>query len=134
MTITHLPMARPVDVLRLPAAGALTPAELDAALVALSLDAGLAPDLQPFVHAVIRAEHAVPVVLAEIEAVLARHPVRLADIHLSRPETTTINEPPPTTLAETSPEVLFLAAFRDTHGTDPDGRHLAAFRDALAEV
>ena len=134
MTITHLPMARPVDVLRLPAAGALTPAELDAALVDLSLDAGLAPDLQPFVHAVIRAEHAVPVVLAEIEAVLARHPVRLADIHLSRPETTTINEPPPTTLAETSPEVLFLAAFRDTHGIDPDGRHLAAFRDALAEV
>lgn len=133
-TITHLPMQRPVEVLRLPATGALIPAELDAALMSLSLDAGLSRDMQPFIHVVIRAEHNVPVVLAEVEAVLARHPVRLADLHLSRPETITIHEPLPATLADTSPEVLFLAAFRDTHGTDPDGRHLAAFRDALAEV
>ena len=123
-------VAAQTEIVGVPIAGA----EFAGALVALSLDAGLAQDLQPFVHVVIRAEHAVPVVLADVEAVLARHPVRLADIHLSRPETTTINEPPPATLAETSPEVLFLAAFRDAHGIDQDGRHLAAFRGALAEV
>ena len=134
ITTTHLALPRPVRMLRLPATGAMTPAELDVALMAQALDPGLPRDLQPFVYAVIHAAQAVPVVLAEVEVILARHPVRLAGLTLTRPEVTAALAPPPQTLAETTPEALFLAAFQTVHGIAPDPHHLAAFRDALAEV
>ena len=43
-------------------------------------------------------------------------------------------ETPPPNLADTSPEDLFLMAFNQSHGVNPDTAHLAAFRDALSEI
>lgn len=134
LTTTHLPLARPVRLLRLPQSGTLTAAGLEAALAAQSLDPGLPRDLQPFVHAAIQAEHAIGALLAEVEATLARHPVRVADLKLLGPGSSAAPAAPPASLAETTPEALFAAAFLELHGTDPGPDHRAAFRDAAAEV
>ena len=138
----HLPLPRRVQMLQLPQSGALTlPGALtlqglEAALLALGLDAELPRDLQPFVYLDLQLDHAVPVVLAELEALLARHPLRLAGVQLRRPEGTGVAMPEaePPGLADTAPEDLFRAAFLATHGQDPDLRHLAAFHDAMAGV
>ena len=132
MSHRHLPLPRPVPMLRLPKLGAMTPGELDSALTALALDPTLPRDLQPFVYASVQAQQAVPVVLAKVDAVLLRHPVRLAGLTLPRPEAAA--PAAPQTLAETTPEALFLTTFQTVHGIAPDALHLAAFRDALAEV
>ena len=78
-------------------------------------------------------QDATTMLAAEIETLMERTPARLAGLSIIRndqPE----GERPPATLAETSPEDLFLSAFAEVHGTPPDTHHLAAFRDALSEA
>lgn len=133
VTHRHIALPRPVPCLRLPASGAAPLPEVEAALAAQGFDPATPRDLQPFVHLSLTPDRPAPALLAEAEAMLDRYPVRLASLRVDRPDIAAPKVPPPS-LAETSPEDLFVAAFRQTHGLDPDARHLAAFRDVLAEV
>lgn len=136
LTHRHLPLPRPVSMLQLPASGALTLPDLEAALQALALDPGLPVAMQPFLYIDLHLDHAVPVLLAEMEALIARFPLRLAGVQLKRPDDakTPLPDADPPGLAETSPGDLFCTAFQQTHGSPPDPRHLAAFHDILAGV
>ena len=132
ITTTHLPLERPVPCLRIPETGALTPLALEAVLVGLGLDASLAKDRQPFAYVTLAPDGASPVVLSQAEEILDRYPLRCAGIRIERPTMTATMAPSPPSLAETTPEDLFTAAFEQFHGTQPNHGHLAAFRDAVA--
>lgn len=129
----HIPLPRPIAVLRFPATGAAPLEEVTAALTALNLDPEVAPDAQPFVYITLTADRPATSLLAEAEALIERNPVRLAGLSIARTELAAPTAPPPS-LAETSPEELFLIAFRQAHALEPDNRHIAAFRDAFSEV
>ena len=134
LTHRHIPLPRPVPCLRLPDRGAMALADLAAALAALPHDPALPRDLRPFVHVTLRPDRPATALMAEATALIDAAPVRLAGLRIDRPEAAALPDAPPPSLAETTPEALFLQAFAAAHGTDPDARHLAAFRDALAEV
>lgn len=95
-------------------------------------------DLAPLVQLVVAADRPVPALLAAVDAALAQHCLRLAGLRLERPASAEADLPTrqdaPRGLDETTPEALFRQAFREVHGVEPDHAHLAAFRDALAEV
>lgn len=129
----HIPLPRPVPVLRLPARGTAPLPEILAALEALPPGApGRAEG--PFLYLALSADRPVTEITAALEAALEALPLRLAGLTITRPETATPTAPPPQDLSRTTPEALFAMAFRDLHGCDPEPRHLGAFRDALSEV
>ncbi|MBL8573499.1 MAG: exonuclease SbcCD subunit D [Hyphomicrobiaceae bacterium] len=132
---THLELPRPVPFLRLPARGTLAVAEVEAALAGLDLSPDLPLDRRPFVHIVVGVDGPATGLLAEIEAIVERFPVRLA----SRPEfvrpaptETLAAAAPMRRLAEIDPVELFRAAFELRHGTPPGDAHEQAFRQLVA--
>ncbi|WP_031328333.1 exonuclease SbcCD subunit D [Rhodobacter capsulatus] len=129
----HIPLPRPVPMLRLPAQGTAPLPEILAALDRLAL-----PDCPraegPFLYLALRADRPVTEITAALDAALEALPLRLAGLTITRPETARPAAAPPQDLTRTTPEALFAAAFRDLHGTEPETRHLSAFRDALSEV
>jgi DNA repair protein SbcD/Mre11 len=133
-TITHRhhEIAWPAPVLRLPSHGVATLAELEAALA--TIPASDDPALRPLVYVELLAEDAPAVVMARAEALLRTAPVRPAGIRIHRPETKAAERPIQRSLRDTLPEDLFLDAYRKKHGTVPEDRHLAAFRDAMDGV
>lgn len=134
MAPRHIPLPRPVAMHRLPAAGAAPLAEVAAALRALNLSPDTPRGLQPFVYLSLLADRPVGQVAAEAEALVEALPLRLAGLSIVRPDAPTLPDAPPAGLAETTPEDLFVMAFRQAQGLDPEATHLAAFRDALSEV
>lgn len=129
----HIPLPRPVPVLRLPARGTAPLPEILAALEALPPGAPARAE-GPFLYLALSADRPVTEITAALEAALEALPLRLAGLTITRPETATATAPPPQDLSRTTPEALFAMAFRDLHGCDPEPRHLGAFRDALSEV
>ncbi|MCV2894509.1 exonuclease SbcCD subunit D [Lentibacter sp. XHP0401] len=129
----HIPLQRPIEVLRFPTTGAAPLQAVEAALSALNLDPEVPRDARPFVYITLTADRPASSLMAEAEALIERTPVRLAGLSIARTELAAPTAPPPT-LAETSPEDLFLTAFRQAHALDADPRHIAAFRDAFSEV
>ncbi|EGY02527.1 ATP-dependent dsDNA exonuclease [Nitrospirillum viridazoti Y2] len=127
---THRPLPRPIPCLQLPERGRMSVGDLDAALTALNLDASAPKDRHPFVWLRLLADRPVPNLLAEIETVLESHAVRRAGVRIEQTARAVSEAAPPVSLAETSPEELFVSVFQDMHGMPPDARHLAAFRDA----
>ena len=127
----HVSIERPAAFHRIPARGALDPAELEDAILALDLDPATDRDLQPFLYVTLEATGPASVVLSDAEKILAEHPVRPAMIRVMRSEETA--EPAsdlPGTLAEINPEDLFLGAFKRANQTEAEARHVTAFRDA----
>ena len=133
LTHRHIPIPRLVPNLRLPAKGAIPLADLPALLQGLALDAACPRDLQPFVSITLSADRPASQLKAEADALLDRHPVRVASLVIDRAVAALPDTPPPS-LAETTPEALFALAFHQAHGFDPAPVHLSAFRDALSEV
>ncbi len=133
-TITHRhhEIAWPAPVLRLPPSGVATLAELEAALATLPVSDD--PALRPLIYAELLAEDAPTVVMARAEALLRMAPVRTAGIRIHRLEAKAAESPILRSLRDTLPEDLFLDAYRKRHGTAPEDRHLAAFRDAMDGV
>lgn len=128
----HRDIPWPAPVLRLPANGVATLAELETALAAIpAVDD---PALRPLVYVELLAEDAPAVMMARAEALLRNAPVRPAGIRIHRPETKAAERPALRALRDTLPEDLFLDAYRKKHGTVPEDRHLAAFRDAMDGV
>ena len=101
--------------------------------LAVALPADTPREAQPFLYLALTADRPATLLAAEVHALMERTPARLAGRVITRicPQA---QAQPPATLAETSPEDLFVAAFGDLHGTPPDAHHLAAFRDALSEA
>lgn len=129
----HIPLPRPVAVLRLPSTGAAPLAELEAAIATLNLNPATAREAQPFLYLSLQPDRPAPVLVADAEALMDRTPARLAGLSIQRAEAALPDTPPPS-LAQTSPEDLFLIAFRAANTVDADPRHIAAFRDALSEI
>lgn len=130
----HIPLPRPVAMHRLPARGAEPLAEVATGLTALTLSPDTPRNAQPFVYLSILADRPMTQIRAEAEALIEALPLRLAGLSITRPEVAATSEAPPPSLSETSPEDLFITAFRQAHGQDPGGAHLSAFRDAMSEV
>ena len=129
----HIPLPRPVPHLRLPAKGAMPLSDLPALLASLSLNPETPHGLRPFVNVTLSADRPASQLKAEAEAVLDQYPVRVASLVIDRAITPLPDTPPPS-LNETTPEALFAQAFQHSHGFAPLAAHIAAFRDALAEV
>ena len=133
ITARHHDIPWPAPVLRLPAKGVASLAELEALLAALPMVEDV--PLRPLVYVELLAEDAPPVVMARAEALFRKAPVRPAGIRIHRPEAeATAPRPLPRSLRETIPEDLFREAYRKKHGAEPEERHLAAFRDAAEGV
>lgn len=132
----HIPMPRPVAMLRVPARGAARVEDAAAELATLALDPALPVELRPFLHLCLTADRPATALLAAADAMVADRPVRLASLQILRsaPQAPAGGSPLPPSLAEITPDRLFARAFRDAHGVDPDPQHLAAFRDALSGI
>ncbi|MCW3782900.1 exonuclease SbcCD subunit D [Defluviimonas salinarum] len=127
----HVAIPRPAAFHRLPASGAIGLGAFEEALAGLDLDPGLPKDLQPFVYATLQAEGPASVLLSEAERLLAEYPVRQGGIRIQRALEEGAAAQSLLTLDETNPEDLFVAAFRKVNGSDPEARHLSAFRDTI---
>ncbi|MEO8242760.1 MAG: exonuclease SbcCD subunit D [bacterium] len=126
----HIPVPRTVAHIRLPT----TPvANLPALLDALQLDPTTPEDLRPFLYIALTPDRPASQLKAEADALLATYPIRVASLTIDRQATALPDQPPPS-LSETTPEDLFLLAFQQTHNSAAEPAHLAAFRDAMAEV
>lgn len=130
----HIPLPRPVPMHRLPATGIAPLAEVASALNALDLKSETPREARPFIYLSLIADRPVTQIAAEAEALIEALPIRLAGLTIARSEAEGTPETPPPNLADTSPEDLFLMAFNQSHGVNPDTAHLAAFRDALSEI
>lgn len=134
LTPRHIPVPRPVAMLRLPASGSATLDDVAAELAALDLDPDTPREAQPFLYLSLLADRPASQIAAEADALTESLPLRLAGRAIIRPETVATPAAPAPSLAQTTPEELFLTAFRQAHGIEPAGDHLAAFRDALSEI
>lgn len=133
-TPQHIPLTRPVAMHRLPAKGLAPLPEILAALSTLDLDPTTPRAAQPFLYLSVLADRPANLIATELETLIDTLPVRLAGLSIARADAPALPDAPPPSLAETSPEDLFRAAFEHTHGIAPTGAHLAAFRDALSEI
>lgn len=129
----HISLARPVPMYRLPASGSAPLSEMLQELAKLSLSNDVPREFQPFIYLSLTADRPISVLTAEVEELMERTAARLAGLTIHREEVEALAVSPPT-LSETTPEDLFVSAFREANGTEPDARHLAAFRDALSEI
>ncbi|SEL89358.1 Exodeoxyribonuclease I subunit D [Roseivivax marinus] len=127
---THVPIARPAEMLRFPQRGTMTFAEFKAALDDLDLDPDTSSGLQPFVYVNLEATGPAAVLLGEAEKLLAAAPVRPAGIRVQRDAANEDAAPELQSLGDTNPEALFRPAFEKVNGTAPEDRHIAAFREA----
>lgn len=146
VTPRHLSLPRPVPVLRLPGAGsgaqALLIDELDAALATVLEQHVFTDDtpmgLRPFVYLEMQASDAASVIMTEAATRVKQAGLRLAGIRvrrgLSDPAAGATGSGAVTqTLADTTPEALFVAAYQKKNGIDPEDRHLAVFREAVTD-
>lgn len=128
VTHAHVEIERPAAFHRI---GDIEPAKLGEAIMALELEADLPRDLQPFVYVTLKATGPAAVVLQDAENLLAKFPVRPAAIRVIRPEIEAEETGQlPGTLADVTPESLFLPAFLQTNQIEAQDRHILAFRDA----
>lgn len=125
----HIKLPRRVPYLRLPKTGALTIAEIPAAVAALGIDPATKRGEQPFAHVVVRPEGPAPALSAEVQRLLEDHPVRCAGVKLDRPaapEGQPASEPAKR-LDECDPADLFDKAFTVAYGRAPSERQRALF-------
>lgn len=132
----HLPITPPAPVLRLPRSGALSLAALPEALAEVSYEPDTPMGLRPLVYLELEATDAAAVLMTDAAKLVQERGLRLAGMRVRRPKLADTAEPLAcaTTLSETTPEQLFLQAYEAKNGIPPEERHLAAFRDILAEV
>lgn len=132
----HIRLARPVPCIRLPESGGMALAALAPALETLGLDAATPMDSQPFVHIVVAPEGPIGGLEAEVERIVAEHPVRCAGVKILRPVSaaTEVATPALVPLAERTPLDLFEQVFEERFGEKPDAEHRAAFLELESEA
>lgn len=138
--IEHIPVARPVPFLRLPAGrGDIRLDTLGDHLKTLGLDPALPIERQPFLHVQLARDGVASGFRAEADRIAEAFPVRLVDVRLTplatRPgEDAAASQESFTRLAELEPEDLFRRAFERAHGTAPERAHLDVFHLMRAEA
>jgi DNA repair protein SbcD/Mre11 len=137
VTSEHIPIARPVAFLRLPASGDMRLTELGDHLQALDLQPDLPISQRPFVQVRLAREGLPPGFRDEIDRIAENFPVRVVDARVAplpeAPHEAVIADPL-VRLAERDPEDLFKLAFERAFGALPDAAHLDVFHRARAEV
>ncbi len=130
---SHIPIERPAEVLRLPASGTITLDDLPAALAGISYDADLPMGLRPLVYLEIAPTDAASVLMTDAARLVSARGLRLGGARVQRKVEADAPAPPAvSSLRETDPETLFVQAYKNRNGIDPDARHLNAFRDIVA--
>lgn len=137
MRTEHIPIARPVPFLRLPARGDMRLDEVADRLAALALPSDLPEDARPFVHIQLSRDGLVPGHRARIDQIAAEFPVRIVASPVTRPEADAHDIADGTDdiaahLADLDPLALFRDAFAERHGCAPEATHERAFHEALA--
>lgn len=140
LATADLPLARPVELLRIPATGALPLDEALAALAAHPVDASLPLERQPFLEVRVRDEGPDPTRAPRIRAALENKPVRLTGIVPVRPAEAQAPAPEAATapalnladLTSLDPEKILLGAYREEYAAEPAADILACLREILA--
>lgn len=129
----HVSVPRPSGFHRIPETGAIRIEDLPAAIEAIARPE-LEPDQRPFVQVVIEATGPASVLQADAEDLILASAVRQAGciVRSVARETEVKSERDVLSLAEIDPETLFRASFVKENGTEPEERHISAFRDALS--
>jgi DNA repair protein SbcD/Mre11 len=139
VAVEHLPLARPVPFIRLPAAGALERSEIPEALRALSLDPQLAIEERPFIHVAVRVNGTAAGIRGEVDEIASTFPVRVAaPPEIVRTSGVAIENgdrlgSSPPQLKDIDPLDLFTRAFVACHQVVPGEIHLRAFAAAREE-
>lgn len=143
----HLSMPHPASVIRLPKAGSrpgpLPIEELEEALDGVMadhpFDAATPMGLRPFVYLEMKATDSASVIMTDATGMVKERGLRLAGVRVRRDVAGDSDEGAgegsglvTKSLRETTPEAIFVAAFKRKHGFDPEDRHLAVFREALS--
>jgi exonuclease SbcD len=134
--IEHIPIARPVAFLRLPASGDMPLSELADRLAALDLDPALPQDERPYLQIRLSREGLSAGYRAEVDRIADGFPVRVVDLRVT-PQAAAAAEPEPVPsarLAERDPEDLFRLAFARARGVPPEPAHLEIFHRVRAEA
>jgi len=132
-THRHIPIDRPAEVLRIPASGTIALDDLPAALAQIACDADLPMGLRPIVYLELAPTDAASVLMADAARLVSDRGLRLGGARVLRMAQPDAPLPPPVaSLRETDPETLFVQAYKDLNGLDPEPRHLSAFRDIVA--
>ncbi len=137
MGIEHIPIARPVPFLRLPARGDMRLGEVGDRLAALALPTDLPEHLRPFVHIQLSRDGMVPGHRAQIDQIAAAFPLRVVASIVTRPDAESRDAAAGAddigpTLDHLKPLDMFRDAFAEKHGCAPDAAHERAFHEALA--
>jgi exonuclease SbcD len=127
---------RTTPMLRVPPTGALPVDELEAALLALPPRDPAVPEWRrPFLEACVRLDQPEPGLQRRVEAALDGRAARL--VKLSRERTGTgvsLGDSTGGSLADATPDDVFLKRWRQEFKTDPDPVYLACFAELLGAV
>ncbi len=136
ITVSHVPLPRPVPFLRVPETGHLKIEEVEAALEALGLDEDAPLHERPFVEIAVQIEGPQPGVRGQLDEICARFPLRDVAPDILWPGREVRRKKPETVkkLGEYRPVDLFRQAFVDQYGVEPDEEHLACFHQLCDEV
>ena len=131
VTTEHIPVARPVAFLRLPAAGDMRLDQLAASLKALQLP-DLPPHTQPFIQLRLAREGLPPGFREEADRIASTFAVRIVDVRVTALPDAPAEAASPDLirLAERDPEDLFRLAFKKQFGAAPEAAHLEVFHVA----
>lgn len=129
-TTEHIPIARPVQYLRLPNTGDMRLSDLGDHLTALGLAQDMPTEDHPFIQLHLAREGLPAGFREEVDQIAESFPVRIVDARvtaLADAQTSSIIADPFVRLAERDPEDLFKLAFERQFGTGPDATHLEVF-------
>lgn len=143
----HLSVPHPAPVVKLPRSGSGTGSlmidnldeALDSLLAEHPFNADTPMGLRPFVYLEMKASDAASVIMTDATGMVKKRGLRLAGIRVRRKVSGDSDEAAfggegliTKSLRETTPEAIFVSAFKRKHGFEPEDRHLAVFREALS--
>jgi exonuclease SbcD len=131
--VTPLHVPRAVELLRVPPKPAPLP-EVLAALEALELDQDLPPQCRPYLEVRVLLDGPEPGLRAQVEAVIANKPVRLAKIEPTRKLVAAVEGEGALTLdqlAQLQPDDIFRRLWQQRFGEEAPDEQLSAFNELL---
>ena len=136
VAVEPLRVPRTVEILRVPAAGALEPDAVFEVLARLPLDDALPPERHPFLEVQVRLPTPEPGLRTRIEQAVAGRPVRLLRLGIEHTGTgdALADATPAAALESLGPTEVFARRFRALHEGDPPAALCDAFTALLDQV
>ncbi len=135
--VEHLQLKRQVPFLRIPAKNRLTLDKVEEALERLDLDKDLPEEQRPFVQIALQIEGPQPGFRGYLDEICTKFAIRDVAPDIEWPDRSlgsSRKAAEPRLLEELRPEDLFIAAFKEHFGTEPQEAELQCFRQLLNEV